>query len=53
MWRGVSIVKAVYIDKTDLNCACVGGDSKVPLGIISFTENAMMAVMGLWVLLHL
>lgn len=50
---GVSIVKAVYIDKTDLNCACVGGDSNVPLGIISFTENAMMAVMGLWVLLHL
>ncbi|ALS98854.1 MauE/DoxX family redox-associated membrane protein [Lacimicrobium alkaliphilum] len=47
---GVSVLKAVYIDKTDLNCACVGGNNKVPLGIISFTENAMMAVMGLWLL---
>lgn len=50
---GISIVKAVYIDKTDLNCACVGANSNVPLGIISFTENAMMAVMGLWVLVTL
>lgn len=50
---GISIIKAVYIDGTDLNCACVGGNSNVPLGIISFTENAMMAVMGLWVLLQL
>ena len=48
---GISIIKAVYIDKTDLNCACVGGNTKVPLGIISFTENVMMAGMGLWLLL--
>lgn len=44
---GVSVFKAVYIDGTDLNCACVGGNSKVPLGTISFSENAMMALMGL------
>ena len=43
---GISVFKAVYIDKLALNCACVGGNSKVPLGIISFTENAIMAVMG-------
>lgn len=47
---GVSIFKAVYIDKTDLNCACIGGNSKVPLGAVSFSENAMMAFMGAWVL---
>ncbi|SER40005.1 Glutaredoxin [Nitrosomonas sp. Nm51] len=48
---GISVFKAVYIDKTDLNCACVGGNSNVPLGIVSFSENAMMAIMGAWVLL--
>ncbi|SEN06437.1 MauE/DoxX family redox-associated membrane protein [Nitrosomonas marina] len=47
---GISVFKAVYIDKTDLNCACVGGNSNVPLGAVSFTENAMMAIMGAWVL---
>jgi len=43
---GISVIKAVYIDKKDLNCACVGGNFKAPLGAISFTENAMMVVMG-------
>lgn len=41
-----SVVKAVYIDKMALNCACVGGNSKAPLGIVSFAENAIMAAMG-------
>ena len=45
----VSVFKAVYIDKRELKCACVGGNSRVPLGFISFTENVMMLVMGLWV----
>ena len=44
----ISVVKAVYIDKRDLKCACVGGNSNVPLGFISLTENIMMIVMGLW-----
>jgi len=43
---GISVIKAVYIDKLALNCACVGGNSKAPLGIISFAENAIMALMG-------
>lgn len=43
---GISVFKAVYIDKLALNCACVGGNSKAPLGIISFSENAIMAIMG-------
>jgi glutaredoxin len=42
----VSVFKAVYIDKLALNCACVGGNSQAPLGIVSFTENAIMAIMG-------
>lgn len=43
-----SVVKAVYIDKRDLKCACVGGNSNVPLGFVSLTENIMMVAMGLW-----
>ena len=41
-----SVVKAAFIDKMALNCACVGGNSKAPLGIVSFAENAIMAAMG-------
>ena len=44
----VSVFKAVYIDKRELKCACVGGSSKVPLGFISLTENLMMMLMGIW-----
>ena len=41
----------VYIDKRELKCACVGGDSNVPLGAVSLTENLAMIGMGLWMLL--
>ena len=46
----VSVIKAVYIEKRELKCACVGGDSNVPLGFISLTENLMMLGMGTWTL---
>lgn len=46
----VSVFKAVYVDKRELKCACVGGDSNVPLGFVSLTENVMMVVMALWML---
>lgn len=46
----VSVFKAVYIDKRELKCACVGGDSKVPLGFVSLTENLMMMAMAVWML---
>jgi hypothetical protein len=46
----VSVFKAVYIDKRELKCACVGGNNRVPLGFISLTENLMMMAMGLWML---
>ncbi|MCR9111361.1 MAG: glutaredoxin [Rhodobacteraceae bacterium] len=44
----VSVFKAVYIDKRELKCACVGGGSNVPLGFVSLTENLMMMFMGIW-----
>ena len=43
-----SVFKAVYIDRRELKCACVGGASNVPLGFISLTENLMMIAMALW-----
>ena len=46
----VSVFKAVYIDKRELKCACVGGSSNVPLGFVSLTENVMMVAMALWML---
>lgn len=46
----VSVFKAVYIDRRELKCACVGGDSKVPLGFVSLTENLMMIAMAVWML---
>ena len=44
----VSVIKAVYIDRRDIKCACVGGSSKVPLGFVSLTENLMMVAMAVW-----
>lgn len=46
----VSVFKAVYVDKRDIKCACVGGNSRVPLGFVSLTENLMMVAMALWML---
>ena len=46
----ISVFKAVYIDKRDLKCACVGGNSNVPLGFVSLTENVMMVAMALWMM---
>ena len=47
----VSVFKAVYVDKRELKCACVGGDSNVPLGFVSLTENVMMVAMAVWMLM--
>ncbi|MGL4440788.1 MAG: MauE/DoxX family redox-associated membrane protein [Bosea sp. (in: a-proteobacteria)] len=48
----VSVFKAVYVDKRDIKCACVGGSSRVPLGFVSLTENVMMVAMALWMVLR-
>ena len=47
---GVSVFYAVYIQKRELKCACVGGSSRVPLGFVSLTENVAMVAMALWML---
>ncbi|MEN8714141.1 MAG: MauE/DoxX family redox-associated membrane protein [Verrucomicrobiales bacterium] len=47
----ISVFKAVYVEKRDLNCACVGGGSSVPLGFISLTENLMMMAMAIWMMM--
>jgi glutaredoxin/uncharacterized membrane protein YphA (DoxX/SURF4 family) len=47
----VSVFKAVYIDRRELKCACVGGSSNVPLGFVSLTENLMMIGMAVWMVL--
>ena len=49
----VSVFKAIYIDKRELKCACVGGDSNVPLGFISLTENLMMVGMAVWMIVKM
>jgi hypothetical protein len=46
----VSVFKAVYVEKRDIKCACVGGNSRVPLGFVSLTENLMMVGMAIWML---
>ena len=43
-----SVFQAVYIDKRELKCGCVGGSSNVPLGFVSLTENLMMIAMAVW-----
>ena len=46
----VSVFKAVYLERRELKCACVGGGSNVPLGFVSLLENVMMIAMALWML---
>ncbi|ABC63253.1 glutaredoxin family protein [Erythrobacter litoralis] len=48
----VSVFYAVYIQKRDIKCACVGGSGDVPLGFISLSENLAMVGMAVWMLLR-
>ena len=48
----VSVYYAVYVQKRELKCACVGGSSNVPLGFVSLTENLFMIGMALWMLVR-
>ena len=47
----ISVFKAVYLDKLKLNYSCIGGYAKTPLGIISFIENLLMAIMSVFILI--
>ncbi|MGY6627458.1 MAG: MauE/DoxX family redox-associated membrane protein [Oceanicaulis sp.] len=49
----VSVFKAVYIERRKLKCACMGGESRVPLGFISLTENLIMIAMAIWMPLRM
>lgn len=44
----ISVIQAVYVEKRELRCACVGGNSRVPLGFVSLLENLIMVGMALW-----
>ncbi|MHA6333613.1 MauE/DoxX family redox-associated membrane protein [Qipengyuania sp. CAU 1752] len=48
----VSVFYAVYIQKREIKCACVGGSSNVPLGFVSLSENLAMVGMAFWMLLR-
>jgi len=47
----ISVIKAVYIDKRHIKCACVGGGVNVPLGFVSLSENLAMMGMGVWMII--
>ncbi|KAA5805429.1 glutaredoxin [Alkalicaulis satelles] len=49
----VSVFRAVYIERRKLKCACMGGESRVPLGFISLTENLIMIAMAIWMPLRM
>lgn len=46
----VSVIYAVYVQRREIKCACVGGSSRVPLGFVSLTENLAMVAMAGWML---
>lgn len=48
----VSVFYAVYIQKREIKCACVGGNANVPLGFVSLSENLAMMAMGIWMLVR-
>ena len=52
MVGAISVYKAVYLEKRDVNCACVGGGSRVPLGFVSLSENLLMMAMAVWMLVR-
>ena len=47
----ISGFKAVYLDKLKLNYTCISGYSKTSLGVISFIENLLMAIMSVLILI--
>lgn len=49
----VSVFYAVYVQKRQIKCACVGGSGNVPLGFISLSENLAMVGMAVWMLVRM
>jgi glutaredoxin len=48
----ISVFYAVYIQKREIKCACVGGSGNVPLGFVSLSENLAMMAMGVWMMVY-
>ncbi|MFM5918153.1 MAG: MauE/DoxX family redox-associated membrane protein [Novosphingobium sp.] len=48
----VSVFYAVYVQRREIKCACVGGSSRVPLGFVSLSENVAMVAMAGWMLVR-
>jgi len=48
-----SVIFAVYIQKREIKCACVGGSGNVPLGFTSLSENLAMIGMAIWMLVQI
>lgn len=46
----VSVFYAVFVQKRAIKCACVGGNSNVPLGFVSLSENLAMIGMAIWMI---
>lgn len=44
----LSVFYAVYVQRRELTCACVGGSGRVPLGFVSLGENLIMVAMAAW-----
>ena len=44
----ISVIYAVYVQKRDIKCVCIGGNSRVPLGFVSLAQNLMMVAMAIW-----
>lgn len=47
----VSVCKAVYVDRREIRCDCVGGDSNVLLCFVPLIENLMMIALAIWMLI--
>ena len=47
----VSVIYAVYIKKLDLRCACLGTKLNLPLTTLTLTEDLLMAIMAVIMLI--
>ena len=44
----INIYNIVYVEKRNIQCACLGGNTQLPMTYISILENAVMAVMAIY-----
>lgn len=49
----VSLCKAFHVERREIRCDCVGGDSNVLLGFVPLIENLMLIATAIWNLVKL